>query len=79
MATTLAGTSSPPGQRVPHAHLHVVPRWADEPHAGKGTWWLIKQLTIGVASHRHNPAGSGVAGNVEGRRAGSRRALPDDV
>jgi histidine triad (HIT) family protein len=31
------------GQRVPHAHLHVVPRWSDEPHAGKGIRWWIKQ------------------------------------
>ena len=31
------------GQRIPHAHLHVVPRWSDEPHAGKGIRWWIKQ------------------------------------
>jgi diadenosine tetraphosphate (Ap4A) HIT family hydrolase len=31
------------GQRVAHAHLHVVPRWSDEPHAGKGIRWWIKQ------------------------------------
>jgi histidine triad (HIT) family protein len=31
------------GQVVPHAHLHVVPRWSDEPHAGKGLRWWIKQ------------------------------------
>lgn len=29
------------GQQVRHAHLHVIPRFADEPHAGKGIrWWL---------------------------------------
>ena len=31
------------GQVVAHAHLHVVPRWLDEPHAGKGLRWWIKQ------------------------------------
>jgi diadenosine tetraphosphate (Ap4A) HIT family hydrolase len=31
------------GQRVAHAHLHVVPRWSDEPLAGKGIRWWIKQ------------------------------------
>jgi diadenosine tetraphosphate (Ap4A) HIT family hydrolase len=31
------------GQVVAHAHLHVVPRWSDEPHAGKGIRWWIKQ------------------------------------
>jgi histidine triad (HIT) family protein len=31
------------GQRVDHAHLHIVPRWSDEPHAGKGIRWWIKQ------------------------------------
>ena len=24
------------GQSIPHAHLHVIPRFADEPYAGKG-------------------------------------------
>ncbi|AQQ53546.1 HIT family protein [Planococcus lenghuensis] len=24
------------GQSIPHAHLHVIPRYADEPFAGKG-------------------------------------------
>ncbi len=29
------------GQQVRHAHLHVIPRFDDEPHAGKGIrWWL---------------------------------------
>lgn len=31
------------GQELAHAHLHVVPRFADEPHAGKGVRWWIKQ------------------------------------
>ena len=34
---------TPGGQSIPHAHLHLVPRWADEPHAGKGMRWWIKQ------------------------------------
>jgi diadenosine tetraphosphate (Ap4A) HIT family hydrolase len=31
------------GQQVAHVHLHVVPRWSDEPHAGKRIRWWIKQ------------------------------------
>lgn len=29
------------GQSIPHAHLHVIPRFRDEPFAGKGIrHWL---------------------------------------
>ncbi|MEO5851432.1 MAG: HIT domain-containing protein [Nocardioides sp.] len=29
------------GQTVPHAHCHLVPRYADEAFAGRGLrWWL---------------------------------------
>ena len=31
------------GQSIPHAHLHVIPRFADELHAGKGIRHWIKQ------------------------------------
>lgn len=31
------------GQSIPHAHLHVIPRFADELHAGKGIRYWIKQ------------------------------------
>ncbi|GGF25363.1 HIT family protein [Halobacillus andaensis] len=31
------------GQSIPHAHLHVIPRFADEPYAGKGIRYWIKQ------------------------------------
>jgi diadenosine tetraphosphate (Ap4A) HIT family hydrolase len=31
------------GQTIDHAHLHIVPRWQDEPLAGKGLRWWIKQ------------------------------------
>ncbi|MGV3465366.1 MAG: HIT family protein [Heyndrickxia sp.] len=30
------------GQSIPHAHLHVVPRYQDEPFAGKGIRHWIK-------------------------------------
>ncbi|UCZ53985.1 HIT family protein [Bacillus shivajii] len=29
------------GQSIPHAHMHVIPRYKDEPYAGKGIrYWL---------------------------------------
>jgi len=31
------------GQTVDHAHLHVIPRFADEPYAGRGLRWLVRQ------------------------------------
>lgn len=30
------------GQSVPHAHCHVIPRYADEPFAGRGLRWWFK-------------------------------------
>lgn len=31
------------GQEVAHAHTHVIPRYADEPYAGKGLRYWFKQ------------------------------------
>ncbi len=31
------------GQSIPHAHLHVLLRYADEPLAGKGIRWFFRQ------------------------------------
>ncbi len=31
------------GQEVKHAHLHVIPRYNDEPYAGKGIRYWFKQ------------------------------------
>jgi diadenosine tetraphosphate (Ap4A) HIT family hydrolase len=31
------------GQSIPHAHLHVMLRFADEPKAGRGLRWWLKQ------------------------------------
>lgn len=31
------------GQTVFHAHLHVIPRFADEPLASRGIRWWLKQ------------------------------------
>jgi histidine triad (HIT) family protein len=33
------------GQSVPHAHCHLVPRYADEAYAGRGLRWWVKQPT----------------------------------
>lgn len=31
------------GQEVKHAHMHIIPRYADEPYAGKGLRYWFKQ------------------------------------
>jgi diadenosine tetraphosphate (Ap4A) HIT family hydrolase len=31
------------GQEIFHAHLHVIPRYADEPFAGRGIRYWLKQ------------------------------------
>ncbi|MFQ3542910.1 HIT family protein [Halobacillus rhizosphaerae] len=31
------------GQHIFHAHMHVIPRFSDEPHAGKGIRHWLKQ------------------------------------
>ena len=31
------------GQSVAHAHMHIIPRYADEPYAGKGLRYWFKQ------------------------------------
>ncbi|WP_210365796.1 HIT domain-containing protein [Bacillus sp. REN3] len=38
------------GQHIFHAHLHVIPRFKDEPYAGKGIRYWIKQ----EANKRHS-------------------------
>jgi diadenosine tetraphosphate (Ap4A) HIT family hydrolase len=32
------------GQSVFHAHLHVIPRYQDEPFAGRGIRYWLKQV-----------------------------------
>lgn len=32
------------GQEVAHAHLHIIPRYSDEPLAGKGIRYWFKQV-----------------------------------
>ena len=35
------------GQEIFHAHLHVIPRFKDEPHAGKGIrYWLKDESNL---------------------------------
>ena len=31
------------GQEVAHAHMHIIPRYNDEPYAGKGIRYWFKQ------------------------------------
>ena len=31
------------GQTIPHVHLHVIPRFKDEPFAGRGIRYYLKQ------------------------------------
>lgn len=31
------------GQEIHHAHLHVIPRFKDEPFAGRGIRWWLKR------------------------------------
>lgn len=40
------------GQEVMHAHLHVIPRFAREPYAGRGIRYWLKQ-----EANRHSASG----------------------
>jgi histidine triad (HIT) family protein len=40
------------GQSVAHAHCHLVPRYADESHAGRGIRYWIKQPDNRAARHK---------------------------
>jgi histidine triad (HIT) family protein len=31
------------GQHIPQAHLHIIPRFSDEPYAGRGIRYWLKQ------------------------------------
>lgn len=50
------------GQEVAHVHLHLIPRFSDEPHAGRGARWWLKQ----EQNRRPDPAAPGSGGD-EGR------------
>jgi diadenosine tetraphosphate (Ap4A) HIT family hydrolase len=51
------------GQKVSHAHLHVIPRFSDEPLAGKGIrYWLTQ------AVNRRPEATRSTGGAVAARR-----------
>lgn len=39
----VANVGADAGQTVAHAHLHVIPRFHDEPLAGRGARWHLKQ------------------------------------
>jgi len=43
------------GQTVPHVHLHIIPRFEDEPFAGRGIrYWLKKDENIRQNSGENN-------------------------
>ncbi len=44
------------GQEIPHAHLHVLVRFGDEPRAGHGMRWWLRQ----AENRRPNPAAPGI-------------------
>jgi len=44
------------GQEVAHVHLHLIPRFHDEPYAGKGARWWLKQ----EYNRRPDPASPGL-------------------
>lgn len=43
------------GQAIPHAHMHVLLRFEDEPRAGYGIRWWLRQSE----NQRSNPAAPG--------------------
>lgn len=43
------------GQHIAHAHLHIIPRHADEPLAGKGIRHWLKQPTNKRPHNQPNP------------------------
>ena len=43
------------GQEVAHVHLHLIPRFHDEPYAGQGARWHLKQS----ANLRRDPSAPG--------------------
>jgi diadenosine tetraphosphate (Ap4A) HIT family hydrolase len=54
------------GQSLPHAHLHVLLRYADEPHAGKGIRWFLRQSDNLRANPTSMGSGSTAYLNEEG-------------
>lgn len=51
------------GQEVAHVHLHVVGRFHDEPYAGRGARWWLKQ----PENRRPDPFAPGRAGSTPRR------------
>ncbi|MDZ5713201.1 HIT family protein [Jeotgalibacillus haloalkalitolerans] len=54
-------------QEIPHCHLHVIPRYHDEPLAGKGIRYWLKQEN----NRRENSPRNKNKKNNRGRRSGS--------
>ena len=42
------------GQSVPHAHCHLIPRYRDEPYAGRGLRWWFKSTANARPSLSHS-------------------------
>lgn len=50
------------GQEMAHAHLHLIPRFHDEPYAGRGGRWLLKQ----PENRRSDPLAPGLGRAISG-------------
>ena len=44
------------GQEIPHAHMHVLVRFGDEPRAGRGIRWWLRQ----AENRRPDPEAPGI-------------------
>ncbi len=69
-------------QEIPHAHFHVIPRYADEPYAGKGIRHWLKQednRRRGQTKVRHSCRHNDPTRNWDGPVYGTEPLVADGV